>query len=118
MSDEITALKAEIEALRKDRDHWRANHDNQVLMKRALLDRPDLGDRAKTVQALFAQLEILQAEFPIAQKRLKDWEEMFEAFAQLPLPADVRTRQLWPNQWHQDCAAIAFALHNLAKSDE
>lgn len=43
-------LKAEAE-----RDHWKANHDNAVAIKAAVLDRPDLGDRAKRVQELIAE---------------------------------------------------------------
>lgn len=30
----------------KERNRWKANHDNQVEFKRTLLDRPDLKDRA------------------------------------------------------------------------
>lgn len=37
-----------------DRDAWKASHDNQVNLRRMLMDRPDLGDRAKSIQALTA----------------------------------------------------------------
>ena len=41
------ALKAEAE-----RDHWKANHDNQVSLKAAIASRPDLKDRSEKVQSL------------------------------------------------------------------
>jgi hypothetical protein len=52
----IIAEKAELckqlaEAI-KERDHWKANHDNQKEIKRAVLDRPDLAERAALVQKL------------------------------------------------------------------
>lgn len=48
-------LKAELERVTKERDQWKANHDNQVAIKAALLDRPDLKDRAKRIQELIAE---------------------------------------------------------------
>lgn len=36
----------------KQAKEWKANHDNQVAIKRAALDRPDLGDRAEGVRNL------------------------------------------------------------------
>lgn len=38
-----------------DRDMWKANHDNQVALKRALMDRPDLKERAALVEKLAAE---------------------------------------------------------------
>lgn len=51
-----TAL-AKIQDLTKDRDHWKANHDNQVKLKAAVLDRPDLEDRAAKVVAMQEQIK-------------------------------------------------------------
>lgn len=48
-------LERELEEARKQRDKWKANHDNQVAINRALRDRPDLGERAKLVDALIKQ---------------------------------------------------------------
>lgn len=45
----------------KERDHWKANHDNQVTIKAAILDRPDLNDRAKLVMDLIAEQERLRS---------------------------------------------------------
>ena len=46
----------EIERLTAERDQWKANHDNQVAIKAAILDRPDLKERAASVQRLTTQL--------------------------------------------------------------
>jgi len=48
-------LKCELADMTKDRDEWKANHDNQVSINRTLRDRPDLGERAKLVDALIQQ---------------------------------------------------------------
>lgn len=39
IADAITALTAERDAAIKDRDHWKANHDQQVKNKRAMFAR-------------------------------------------------------------------------------
>lgn len=38
----VLALIAEVRALRADRDHWKANHDNQVSRARFLIERGDI----------------------------------------------------------------------------
>jgi hypothetical protein len=70
---ERTALRERVEALEGERDHWKANHDNQVEIKAAVLDRPDLGDRARKVMALIAERDALA-------ERLRVAEEHSEAF--------------------------------------
>lgn len=50
--DFIRQLKAQRDAAIRDRDHWRANHDRAVETKRAVLDRPDLAERASLVRRL------------------------------------------------------------------
>jgi hypothetical protein len=52
-------LERELEEARKQRDKWKANHDNQVAINRTLRDRPDLGERAKLVDALTKQRDAL-----------------------------------------------------------
>jgi len=44
-----------------ERDKWKANHDNQVVINRTLRDRPDLGERAKLVEALTKQRDHYKA---------------------------------------------------------
>jgi len=49
--------KERAEVAEKDRDHWKANHDNMAEIKRAVLDRPDLKERAGLVMKLIAERE-------------------------------------------------------------
>lgn len=57
----IEKLVEERDAAVKARDHWKANHDNQVAIKHAVLDRPDLGDQSRSVLALTAERDELRA---------------------------------------------------------
>lgn len=52
-------LERQLADMTKDRDKWKANHDNQVAINRTLRDRPDLGERAKLVDALTKQRDAL-----------------------------------------------------------
>lgn len=65
LSEENAALKRRIIELERERDHWKANHDNQVKIKSAVLDRPDLGDRARSVQAMMKRIAELEAAITI-----------------------------------------------------
>lgn len=56
----VSILEKEIERLTKDRDRWKASHDNQVKLKSAIIDRLDCGDRARKVVALFDRIEKLE----------------------------------------------------------
>jgi hypothetical protein len=52
-------MLCKLQEVTKQRDEWKANHDNQVAINRTLRDRPDLGERAKTVDALTKQRDAL-----------------------------------------------------------
>ncbi len=52
-------LGRELEEARAERNTWKANHDNQVKLRRELMDRPDLGDRAKSLRELHAHIDRL-----------------------------------------------------------
>lgn len=47
--------------LREERDAWKASHDNQVNLRQALMDRPDLKERANLVSALAEERDQLLA---------------------------------------------------------
>lgn len=47
--------------LKQERDHWKAAHDNQVNLRRALVDRPDLKERAVAVAALDARAQLAES---------------------------------------------------------
>ncbi len=73
---DIDAALALAKKCGEDRDHWKANHDHMAEVKRAVLDRPDLGERATLVQKLVAARDsalarISAAEVQIAGIRLR-----------------------------------------------
>jgi len=47
-----------IKEIADERDHWKANHDNQVTLKSTLIGRPDLKDRSVRMQELISKLDI------------------------------------------------------------
>lgn len=55
-------LIEQLAAMTKDRDMWKANHDNQVEIKKAVLDRPDLADRARTILKLVEERDDLRLD--------------------------------------------------------
>jgi hypothetical protein len=67
-------LERELEEARKQRDKWKANHDNQVAINRTLRDRPDLGGRAKLVDALAEQCDELQQWKDSAMQVESSWD--------------------------------------------
>jgi DNA repair exonuclease SbcCD ATPase subunit len=65
-------MLCELQDITKQRDEWKANHDNQVAINRALRDRPDLGERAKTVDALIKQRDALAEAIETLEAERKD----------------------------------------------
>ena len=47
-----------IKEISDERDHWKANHDNQVALKQTLSQRPDLKDRSAKMNELMDKLDI------------------------------------------------------------
>ena len=39
---------------------WKNSHDNQVNLRRTLMDRPDLGDRARRIAELLDRIKLLE----------------------------------------------------------
>lgn len=71
------AARADVE-----RDMWKANHDNQVAIKRIIAARPDLKDRAPMVEKLMAERNRAQAhsirqheEIKLLKSTLAKWLE-------------------------------------------
>lgn len=52
----LKQLLSDVKKLTAERDMWKANHDNQVLLRRAVTQRPDLADQSAGVQALETKL--------------------------------------------------------------
>jgi hypothetical protein len=47
-----------IKEIADERDHWKANHDNQVKLKETLTERPDLRERSAKMNELMDKLDI------------------------------------------------------------
>lgn len=58
----LISVAISIESVTAERDAWKASHDNQVNLRRTLMDRPDLGDRAKRMQELLAERDAARAD--------------------------------------------------------
>lgn len=54
-------LERELSEARAEAAHWKANHDNQVAIKSALIQRPDLGDRAQRIEDLIKERDEAKA---------------------------------------------------------
>jgi len=57
----INAQHTRIAELEKERDMWKSNHDNQVKLKSQLMDRPDLKDRAESIEKLNDRIRELES---------------------------------------------------------
>lgn len=60
---EAERITSEIRAVTAQRDEWKANHDNQVSINQLLRDRPDLKDRAASVDKLIEQLDNIDSMY-------------------------------------------------------
>lgn len=58
----LTEAVGFLTAVTYERDKWKASHDNQVNLRRTLMDRPDLKDRAKRMTELLSYLSASQQE--------------------------------------------------------
>ena len=63
-----------IEQVERERDMWKANHDNQVEIKRIIVARPDLKDRAPMVEKLMAERNRAQGWSTLQHARIKRLE--------------------------------------------
>lgn len=62
------------DAMMADRDRWKAAHDNQVALKRIIVARPDLAERAPLVEKLMLekrQAEMLNVAFHMRIRKLE-----------------------------------------------
>lgn len=57
--EQLSDMLAKVTA---ERDKWKASHDNQVELKRILTDRPDLKERAASMQKLIAERDSLREQ--------------------------------------------------------
>ena len=56
----LDQLSKELIEARAESKKWKDNYDNQVKINQLLRDRPDLGDRAKSVDGLIKRHDIMK----------------------------------------------------------
>jgi hypothetical protein len=72
---EVEDLRVQLREMTASRDHWKANHDNQVARARVLMDRTDLPlERVKAYQhivELEKEMIVQESEISLLRKILK-----------------------------------------------
>ena len=71
-----TEINQELDQLRAELKQVKANHADMVKRNRELRDRPDLGDRAASVDALYKELSV-------AREELGNWKRVYTEMAKL-----------------------------------
>jgi len=71
----IEGVIGHLDKVCKERDEWKANHDNQVKLKQIISDRPDLKERAALVQDLIGELRATQDDNEELHIRISKLEE-------------------------------------------
>jgi hypothetical protein len=93
------AINSATAPLQKEIDKWKASHDNQVKLRRMLMDRPDLKERAKLVSGLTEENQKLQKEIERLRGEVeKAWREGFKdgQFGFVPsIVTEVRRDYVW-----------------------
>jgi chromosome segregation ATPase len=75
----VDQLRKDLIEARAEAKKWKDNYENQVKINQLLRDRPDLGDRAKSVDALIKQRDMLsEALKEIYNVSVFDWDTMPE----------------------------------------
>lgn len=78
LGEEMCVLGKQLDTVTKERDHWKANHDNRVKAARMLIEREDLPvERVRTYKDYIA-LQARVADAEKAERRWRDVAEMME----------------------------------------
>jgi hypothetical protein len=81
-------LERELTQASKDRDSWKASHDNQVKIKNIIATRGDLKDRAPKVEKLVAELNQIKTNNA-------ELLEALEACMRIIGPPDSLANECW-----------------------
>jgi hypothetical protein len=77
-------LQEKVDKLERERDAWKAAHDNQVKLKQIISDRPDLKERAKRVAVLIEERDSWrEAAYALGEALPPSWEELQPPVEQL-----------------------------------
>lgn len=94
--EEATEVMGEkIAKLEKERDHWKANHDNQVQLSQLLRDRPDLPVERTHAYRQFEALQKRETDLQYANSTLLDARARLNArIAELEAQLDAMRAEL------------------------
>ena len=97
-------LKETNARLKRERDSWKAAHDNQVELKRIISDRPDLKERAKLVAELIKERDgWREAAYSLGEAIPASWEtlqppaEQLRKFKEMVALENEKTKKLLDN---------------------
>lgn len=97
--DHSALLERELASLRAECDKWKGQ------IKEWQAANIQLGQRAER-----------------AEHELKDWGELFSAAMCAGIPdrtnLPLLIKEIWPNEWHQECAAVAFLIKEVYERAE
>jgi chromosome segregation ATPase len=75
---------------------WKDNHDNQVKINQLLRDRPDLGHRAKSVDALIKQRDIMETALMKIECHYVDGNDTYEDWKAMGQTAQQALLEITP----------------------
>jgi len=74
IGEALDAICDHVEKLERERNEWKANHDNQVELKRAIACRPDMAERAPMVEKLMSERNRAKSWSVLQHNRILDLE--------------------------------------------
>jgi hypothetical protein len=93
----LDQLSKELIEARAESKKWKDNHDNQVKINQLLRDRPDLGDRVKSVDGLIKRNNIMKTALMEIECRYVDGEDTYEDWNAMGQIAQQTLSEIDPN---------------------
>jgi hypothetical protein len=93
----LDQLSKDLIEARAESKKWKDNHDNQVKINQLLRDRPDLGDRAKSVDGLVKRHNIMKTALMEIECRYVDGEDTYEDWNAMGQIAQQTLSEIDPN---------------------
>lgn len=93
----LDQLSKDLIEARAESKKWKDNHDNQVKINQLLRDRPDLGDRAKSVDNLIKRHDIMKTALMEIECRYVDGEDTYKDWNAMGQIAQQTLSEIDPN---------------------
>jgi hypothetical protein len=93
----LDQLSKELIEARAESKKWKDNHDNQVKINQLLRDRPDLGDRVKSVDGLIKRHDIMKTALMEIECRYVDGEDTYKDWNAMGQIAQQTLSEIDPN---------------------